>query len=72
MATIRKRKRKDGTCGYTAQARVMRDGVQVYQESQAGDRRLANAWQDPARWMAWRCSGLRADRSERVEQARGE
>lgn len=45
MATIRKRKRKDGTFGYTAQIRIMRDGVQVYQESQTFDRQQpAKAW----------------------------
>lgn len=45
MATIRKRKRKDGTYGYTAQIRIMRDGAQVYQESQTFDRQqTAKAW----------------------------
>lgn len=45
MATIRKRKRKDGTFGYTAQIRIMRDGQQVYQESQTFDRQqTAKAW----------------------------
>ncbi|WP_373870822.1 hypothetical protein [Metapseudomonas otitidis] len=45
MATIKKRKRKDGPFGYTAQIRIMRDGVQVYQESQAFDRQQsAKAW----------------------------
>lgn len=45
MATIRKRKRKDGTFGYTAQIRIMRDGQQVYQESQTFDRQqAAKAW----------------------------
>ncbi|MDV3437934.1 site-specific integrase, partial [Pseudomonas otitidis] len=45
MATIRKRKRKDGTFGYTAQIRIMRDGAQVYQESQTFDRlQTAKAW----------------------------
>lgn len=34
MATIRPRKRKDGGISYTAQIRIMREGVQVYQESQ--------------------------------------
>lgn len=45
MATIRKRKRKDGTFGYTAQIRIMRDGRQVYQEAQTFDRQqAAKAW----------------------------
>ncbi|WP_090261180.1 site-specific integrase [Pseudomonas panipatensis] len=45
MATIRKRKRKDGSFGYTAQIRIMRDGQQVYQESQTFDRQqAAKAW----------------------------
>jgi hypothetical protein len=45
MATIRKRKRKDGSFGYTAQIRIMRDGAQVYQESQTFDRQqAAKAW----------------------------
>jgi hypothetical protein len=34
MATIRARKRADGSASYTAQIRIKRDGVQVYQESQ--------------------------------------
>ncbi|WP_371877168.1 hypothetical protein [Pseudomonas solani] len=33
MATLRKRKRKDGTAAYLAQIRIMREGVQVYQEA---------------------------------------
>ena len=33
-ATIRARKLADGTVSYTAQIRIKRDGVQVYQESQ--------------------------------------
>jgi hypothetical protein len=36
MATIRRR--KGGSYGYTAQIRIMRDGLQVYQESQTYDR----------------------------------
>ena len=45
MATIRKRKRKDGSYGYTAQIRIMQGGVQVYQESQTFDRhQTAKAW----------------------------
>lgn len=45
MATIRKRKRKDGTFGYTAQIRIMRDGQQVYQEAQTFDLlQRAKAW----------------------------
>ena len=45
MATIRKRNRKDGSYGYTAQIRIMRDGQQVYQESQTFDRQqTAKAW----------------------------
>jgi predicted oxidoreductase len=47
MATIRKRKRKDGTFGYTAQIRIMRGGWQVYQESRTFDRQVAaQAWGD--------------------------
>ncbi len=45
MGTITSRRRKDGTTGYTAQIRVMRDGVRVYQESQTFDRKqAAQAW----------------------------
>lgn len=45
MGTITSRRRKDGTTGYTAQIRIMRDGVQVYQESQTFDRKqAAQAW----------------------------
>lgn len=45
MGTITSRRRKDGTTGYTAQIRIMRDGAQVYQESQTFDRKqVAQAW----------------------------
>nr|WP_302847841.1 hypothetical protein [Azotobacter beijerinckii] len=37
MNTIASRRRKDGTTGYTAQIRIMRDGTRVYQESQTFD-----------------------------------
>jgi len=41
MATIRTRKNKDGSVMYTAQIRIKRDGVQVYQESASFSRRKA-------------------------------
>ena len=41
MATIRARKRTDGSISYTAQIRLIRDGVQVYQESQTFARKQA-------------------------------
>ncbi len=45
MATIRARKRTDGSSSYTAQIRLIRDGVQVYQESQTFARKqAAQAW----------------------------
>ncbi len=45
MATIRTRKNKDGSVMYTAQIRIKRDGVQVYQESASYSRRkAAEAW----------------------------
>lgn len=45
MGSITARKRKDGSVGYTAQIRIMREGVRVYQESQTFDRRqTAQAW----------------------------
>ena len=45
MATIRSRKLADGTVRYTAQIRVKRDGVQVYQESLTFARKqAAKAW----------------------------
>lgn len=45
MATIRTRKNKDGSVMYTAQIRIKRDGVQVYQESASFSRRkAAEAW----------------------------
>ncbi|MNJ25436.1 Phage integrase family protein [compost metagenome] len=45
MATIRARKRTDGSSSYTAQIRLYRDGVQVYQESQTFARKqAAQAW----------------------------
>ena len=45
MATIRARKRTDGSVSYTAQIRLFRDGAQVYQESQTFARKeAAKAW----------------------------
>lgn len=45
MATIRARKRADGCVSYTAQIRLVRDGTQVYQESQTFARKeAAKAW----------------------------
>lgn len=45
MATIRPRKRADGTVSYTAQIRINRDGAQVYQETQTFARKqAAQAW----------------------------
>ncbi|NWF13630.1 site-specific integrase [Pseudomonas reactans] len=45
MATIRARKRTDGSVSYTAQIRLFRDGAQVYQESQTFARKqAAQAW----------------------------
>lgn len=45
MATITPRKRKDGSVGYTAQIRIMRDGKKVYSESQTFDRKqAAQSW----------------------------
>ena len=45
MATIRARKLADGTVSYTAQIRIKRDGVQVYQESKTFARKqAAQAW----------------------------
>ena len=45
MATIRARKRTDGSTSYTAQIRLIREGVQVYQESQPFARKqAAQAW----------------------------
>lgn len=45
MATIRARKRADGSISYSAQIRLYRDGVQVYQESQTFARKQpAQAW----------------------------
>ncbi len=45
MATIRARKRTDGSISYTAQIRLIRDGQQVYQESQTFARKqAAQAW----------------------------
>jgi hypothetical protein len=41
MATIRARKRADGTVSYTAQIRINREGVQVYQEAQTFARKQA-------------------------------
>lgn len=41
MATIRARKRTDGSVSYTAQIRLFRDGAQVYQESQIFARKEA-------------------------------
>lgn len=45
MATIRARKRNDGSVSYTAQIRIKKDGVQVYTESQTFVRKkVAEAW----------------------------
>ena len=45
MAAIRARKLADGSVSYTAQIRIKRDGVQVYQESQTFARKqAAQAW----------------------------
>jgi len=45
MGTISSRKKKDGSISHTAQIRIMRDGVRVYQESQTFDRKpAAKAW----------------------------
>ena len=41
MATIRGRKRIDGSISYTAQIHLIHDGVQVYQESQTFARKQA-------------------------------
>ncbi|MCQ4311749.1 site-specific integrase [Pseudomonas stutzeri] len=41
MATIRPRKRADGTVSYTVQIRIKKDGEQVYQESQTFERKKA-------------------------------
>jgi len=44
-ATIRARKRTDGSSSYTAQMRLIREGAQVYQESQPFARKqAAQAW----------------------------
>ena len=39
MGTITQRKRKDGSSGFTAQIRIMKEGKAVYQESQTFDRK---------------------------------
>ncbi len=45
MATIRSRKKADGTVSYTAQIRINRDKVTVYQETQTFARKqAAQAW----------------------------
>lgn len=45
MGTITSRKKKDGSVSHTAQIRIMRNGVRVYQESQTFDRKpAAKAW----------------------------
>lgn len=45
MGTITARKRSNGTTGYTAQIRIMRDGKFVHTESQTFDRKpAARAW----------------------------
>jgi len=41
MAAIRARKLADGSVSYTAQIRIKRTGVQVYQESQTFARKQA-------------------------------
>lgn len=45
MSTIRARKLAGGTVSYTAQIRIKRDGVQVYQESRTLARKqAAHVW----------------------------
>lgn len=45
MATVRSRKKADGTVSYTAQIRINRDKVTVYQETQTFARKqAAQAW----------------------------
>jgi integrase len=45
MGTITSRKRKDGTVGYTAQIRMMREGKAAHTESKTFDRKgIAQAW----------------------------
>ncbi|RMO87077.1 Site-specific recombinase, phage integrase family [Pseudomonas syringae pv. tagetis] len=45
MGTITARKRKDKTTGFTAQIRINRVGLPVYQETQTFDRKqVAQAW----------------------------
>lgn len=45
MGTITQRKRNDGSSGFTAQIRIMKEGKTVYQESQTFDRKAtAQAW----------------------------
>lgn len=45
MGTITSRRRQDGTTGYTAQIRIVRDGRRVYQETKTFDRKqTAQAW----------------------------
>jgi len=47
MASIMKRKRKDGTWAYRAQIRIMVDGTAVYQETKTFDRQAAAVgWAD--------------------------
>jgi hypothetical protein len=47
VATIRARKLADGTVSYTAQIRIKRDGVQVYQETQTFARKQVAQALDP-------------------------
>jgi hypothetical protein len=45
MGTIVRRRRKDGSLGYTAQIRIHREGKRIYSESETFDRRqLATEW----------------------------
>lgn len=45
MGTVSKRKRKDGSFGYTAQIRIKRNKIVVYTESETFDREaIANNW----------------------------
>lgn len=39
MATIRQRKRRDGTVGWFAEVRIKRDGAIIHREARTFDRR---------------------------------
>lgn len=54
MATIRPRKKADGTISYTAQIRINRDKVTVYQESQTFARKQAVVAWAKRREPSWR------------------